>query len=212
MFVSSVGSISAKEWTGLFGIAVAAVQYVPYCWNIFRRKIRPHAFSYLIWAVAAAIVFAAQYSDNAGPGAWVLAFSACACFLATALSARQGFGYVRRGDWLALIAALASIPLWMATKNPFSAVMINTFIDMMAYVPTFRKAWHHPREDSCRQYGVGISKHTLSLLALAHYDLTTTLTSAMVIFFNSVTIALLLYRRAALRDREPDHVKPDQAL
>jgi hypothetical protein len=190
--------VDIKEWLGFISLAVTVIQYVPYCWATFQGKLKPHTFSYFIWGISAGVVFVAQYADKGGAGTWARALSTVACLLVGVLSARKGIGYITRSDWVYLVAALVSIPLWVITRNPLSAVILITLIDALAYFPTFRKAYGQPHEDAPSTYIIGGAKHFFSLLALENYNLTTTLTSSMIVVANTAVIILLMWRRAAL--------------
>ena len=65
-----------KELLGAVAIIIGFISYLPYFRDIFKGKTKPHAFSWLIWAILTAIGFAGQISDNAGPGSWALGFTA----------------------------------------------------------------------------------------------------------------------------------------
>lgn len=196
--------METKEWLGLLSLLIGVIQYAPYCWSTFKGQIRPHAFSYYIWGLSSAIVFVAQYVEKGGAGSWVMGMSALACFLVGGLSARNGMNYISRGDWIALCVALASIPLWIITSNPLSAVIVLTIIDGSAYIPSVRKAYLHPDEDTPLTYIVGCGKHLFSLFALENYNLTTTLMPLFIVVANAMIIFLLFHRRRALQQTKMD--------
>ncbi|MCY1361974.1 hypothetical protein D9M69_486720 [compost metagenome] len=137
-----------KETLGAISLLVTLVQYIPYCRSIYRKQLRPHVFSYLIWGVSAGIVAVAQWSAEAGPGAWAMALVALLCFLVVGLSYRTGTRYISGGDWIAFIVAMLAIPIWVLTDNPLYAVVVVTLIDIAAFYMTMRKAIISPNEES----------------------------------------------------------------
>ena len=78
-----------KDFFGLLGTLIALTAYGLYFRDIFSRNIKPHAFSWLVWAVTAGIGFAAQVVGQAGAGSWVLGGGYCRLFLYLFSSADQ---------------------------------------------------------------------------------------------------------------------------
>jgi hypothetical protein len=58
-----------KVLVALIAVAMTITGYFFYFRDIFASKTKPHAFSWLVWAVLTGIAFFGQLSDNAGPGA-----------------------------------------------------------------------------------------------------------------------------------------------
>ena len=58
-----------KELLGGVGGLLMLFSFLPYGIGILRRRVRPHAFTWILWALINAIVCAAQLSRGAGPGA-----------------------------------------------------------------------------------------------------------------------------------------------
>lgn len=187
-----------KEFFGYFSIVISLVQYIPYYWRTFRGKVKPHAFSRLIWGTTSAIAFAAQIVDHGGAGTWATGTAAVGSFVITELSLRQGKQDITRGDWCALLFALAAIPLWMLTKNPLHAVLLVTLIDGVGYLPTFRKSWNNPFEESIYAFSIGWTKNILSIVALAHYSAITLTFPLFLAVADAALVMLLLIRRKQL--------------
>ena len=64
------------QFLGIAAVVVGLVSYIPYLWGLYRGKVRPHAFTWLLWGLLTAIAFAAQLSDGAGPGSWITGVTA----------------------------------------------------------------------------------------------------------------------------------------
>lgn len=48
---------------------------LPYLLSVLRNQVKPHVFSWVIWASTTFIAFLAQLADNAGVGAWPIGIS-----------------------------------------------------------------------------------------------------------------------------------------
>ncbi|MCD8498123.1 MAG: hypothetical protein LRZ85_08665 [Alphaproteobacteria bacterium] len=103
-------------------------------------------------------------------------------------------------DWTFFIAALATIPIWYFTSTPLWAVIILCCIDCMGYVPTLRKAYALPQEESFLLFSVQVVKCALAIAALEVYNLTTVLFPATIAVMNVLLLAFILAgkRRQAL--------------
>src|SRR5690349_16901377 len=99
----------SKEWLGIISVAITLASLMPYLYYTLKRRIKPHAFSWIIWALLTAIGFAAQYSENAGPGAWATAAACVACTAIAVLSLFYGERQITRSDWAAFFTGLAAI-------------------------------------------------------------------------------------------------------
>lgn len=75
-----------KVTVALVSIAMTIFGYFFYFRDIFAHKTKPHAFSWLVWAVLTGIAFFGQLSGDAGPGAWVTATTAVISFVIFALA------------------------------------------------------------------------------------------------------------------------------
>src|SRR5262245_50916787 len=133
-----------KELLAAAAIVLTFVMFVPYIRSIHEGRTKPHAFSWIIWALGTFVVFLAQLAGQGGFGAWPIGVSG----LITAYIA--GLAYwnrtdtsITRTDWLFLAIALAALPCWLLTSNPLLAVVLLTGVDLAGFGPTFRYAFHH---------------------------------------------------------------------
>jgi hypothetical protein len=74
-------ALNYKIVLGVVATIIGFVGYAPYLRNLFLKKTKPHAFSWLVWGILEATAFFAQISKGGGPGAWVTGASAIVVFL-----------------------------------------------------------------------------------------------------------------------------------
>ena len=86
------------------------------------------------------------------------------------------FSNVARVDWYFFIAALVSIPLWLITNTPHYSVLLVTLIDVLAFVPTFRKSWRRPNKSSVFTFALGSLKFLLGIATLPEQSIISSLT------------------------------------
>lgn len=189
-------SFSLAEFWGGVAVLLGILGYVFYIRGILAGKVKPHAFSWLVWAIITTIGFLAQLVDNAGPGAWVMGFTALASyaffFVGLGASSRQ---YIKKEDWWCFAFSLASIPLWYFTGDPLWSVILITLIDVVAFAPTFRKAYEHPGTEHTWTYGLSGIKFVFSLFALTNITLVTALYPASLVVANLAFVVMVFFRK-----------------
>ena len=84
----------------LIAIGMTLVGYFFYFRDIFADKTKPHAYSWLVWALLTAIAFAGQLHDNGGAGAYVTGVTAVISFVIFFLAIKRGEKHVTRSGIL----------------------------------------------------------------------------------------------------------------
>ena len=186
---------SIKDFFGLLGVIFLMGSSVPYVIALWKRRAKPHAFSWILWSLINAVVCAAQVSDGAGAGAWPAAATALVNAGIAAYALKFGERNFTRSDWAVFLSALAALPLWVVTKDPMWSVILVSVIDTFGFFPTIRKSWHKPYEEVLMTFVLGEIGFFFALLAIENYSLTNWLYPGVVLATNSVFIATLSYRR-----------------
>lgn len=173
--------------------------FYPYIRDILRGKTRPHVFSWLIWGVLMAIALCAQVAEGAGKAAIVTGIFVVANLIVIILSLRHGEKNITRSDKAMLAVALLAIPLWLATDDPVWSVVLISAIDVVAFVPTFRKSWGKPGEETLQTYILCGSSFALSLFVLESVNISTVLYPATLMATNAAFVAMVFWRRRYFR-------------
>ncbi|MGZ2745326.1 hypothetical protein [Burkholderia stagnalis] len=183
---------------GVIGSAVSLLAAIPYGLAIFRRAVRPHLFTWLIWSVVTAIAAAGQWVAGAGPSAWCTAAIAATCFLTFVASLFRGERGWTVSDWVFLGAAFSAVPVWVLARDPTASVCLVTLIELAGLGPTIRKSFRDPWSESLAYFALCVVKYALAVLALRTW-------SVAVAFYPIVNIAasigvcmLMIVRRRLL--------------
>ena len=190
--------VAYKLYLGIISSVVASLAYIPYFRDIFQGRTKPHVFSWFIWGLLASITFSAQIIKGAGPGAWANGITGLICFIIAFLSFSHGEKKIVLFDWLAFSGALLGLALWAFTDNPLWAVILAAFIDTLAYLPTFRKAYLNPYEETMVSFILTTAGIMISLLALQSYNPVTWIYPSCLVCSNSIFITMLFIRRRAI--------------
>lgn len=187
-----------KITLAIIATALAFYSYIPYFRNIFARKTKPHAFSWLIWSLLTGIAFVAQLSNGGGAGSWVSGFTAIVCFVIFLLALKYGEKHIVRIDWVFLFGAFGAMALWAITEDALLAVILITIIDALGFAPTFRKSFHKPNEETALTYGLSAVKFAIAIAALENLSVVTVLYPLSLVVMNGAFVVMVLVRRKQL--------------
>ena len=180
-----------KEIIGFITITLTIFGYIPYLSDVIKKRTKPHLFSWLTWTIVAGLVFLGQLSAGAAAGAWSAGVVTTMAVLITLFTLRSGVKTGNILDKISLIAALTAIIPWYLTKNPLLSIVIATFIDFAALLPTVRKTVNQPRGETPSMYTLNIIRQMLVLLAMGQYNLTTVIYPVYSIITNSLMTTII---------------------
>lgn len=184
-----------KQLLGILAIAIGIAAYIPYLIDLFKGKTKPHVFSWLLWGIITGIGFFASLSRGGGAGVWVEAFTGAMCFFIATYAVFRGERNITIIDWLSFIGAVLALALWAITKEPLVAIILVLIIDVLGFVPTFRKSYSKPYEETLSCYLLNGIKFIPALFALTFFNATTALYPAYLIAANFAFVAMLIWRR-----------------
>src|SRR5665213_2043268 len=141
-----------RDYLGVLAIIIGFTGYVPYFRDIVSRNTKPHASSWLVCGVLTGVALFGKLVGTIGAGAWVIGFTALVSFTVFILALQRGHKDFPLFDWLCLIGAGIGLLLWFLTNNPLLAIILITFIDMLGFIPTFRKSISRPYEETAFTY------------------------------------------------------------
>ena len=191
-----------KEIFSTLAIVITFMAFYPYVRSILQDETRPHVFSWVIWGSTTFIVFLAQLEAKGGVGAWPICISgSITIFIALLAYLKRADITITRIDWLFLICALSSLPLWYLSADPLWAVVVLTIVDVLGFGPTFRKVYDHPYSETRTFYALFTVRNIFVILALEDYSLTTALFPAVIAATCILLMFMMMYRRRVLSPR-----------
>ncbi len=155
-----------KILLGALTILIGVVSYSFYFRDVLKGRTKPDGFSWLIWGVLATVIFFAQSAKDGGPGTWATAFTAFVCFLIALTAFYRGKSRIKLIDVVSLIGAAIGVCLWYYTKDPLFTVLLAIAVGAMGFVPTFRKAFDRPKEETAVTYFLNGLKFAAAMIAL----------------------------------------------
>ena len=183
---------------GVIAIITLFIGYIFYFKEIFFGKTKPHAFSWLIWAILTLIGFSVQFIKHAGPGAWASGVSGLICIVIFLIALKKGEKNITSSDWVSLFAAVISLFLWVITSNSVFTVLIIIGIEFFGFFPTFRKSYEKPYEENTTLYFMTGLAYLFTLFALENYIFVTYFYPAALVVLHWLFVAMLFLRRKQL--------------
>ncbi len=182
-----------KETIATIAAILAIVGNVPYVIDIVKGRVKPHSYTWFVWTVVSGIVFFGQLAKGAGVGTFPTAASGIFTFVIFLLSLKYGYRKITKLDTFFLVLSLAGIIPWVLTNDPTISVIVAVSIDVIAFIPTFRKTRADPTTETPILYGLNVIRHILALFSMQAYNVATTLHSIAMIVTNSLMTFLVVF-------------------
>ncbi len=170
---------------------LAFVGNIPYLRDVVKRRVKPHPYTWFIWTIVSCVVFLGQVVKGAGIAAIPTAVSEVFTIIIFFLSLKYGFKNPPKIDKFFLVFALVGLIPWLITKDPTVSVVTVVSIDLIAFIPTLRKTYCHPKSETYLLYGSNVLRHSLILASLGAYNVATMLHSISMIITNSIMVIFI---------------------
>lgn len=184
-----------KELFALGATALIVIAYLPYISDVLKEKTRPHPYSWFISGFLTMIVFGLQVSKSAGWGAVPTFIAGVAGLLIFILSFIKKRAHITRSDNFFLVLALIAIGLWLIAHQPVLSVILISLANILAFVPTIRKSWKKPNQETLFTYCINCLRFALSAIAVQNYSIVTILFPACGVITNGFIAIYLQIRR-----------------
>lgn len=188
-----------KEIISLVAVVLTFVAYIPYYRDILKGKTHPHVYSWSLWGLLTVLLVALQIQGGAGPATWVTAAAGILCLGVVFLGLKRGKKDITKSDTTVAILSLIAIGFWLLVDQPVISVILVIIADLLAFIPTVRKAWHKPYTETLSLYVTNAIRFFLALAAVESY---TFLSSAWIIAWatgNALFSVVLILRRRKIK-------------
>lgn len=184
-----------KIVVAILAVAEGSASFVPYFWEIFRRKTTPHIYTWLVWLITQGTATVGIIYGHGGIIGYGLIFGTFLVFLIFLLCFKYGTKNITRSDTVVLAFAFLAILVWWQLHNPVLSIFMVGAIDGLGYIPTYRKLWNEPWSESLSSWVMFSVAYVLSLLALTSYNLLTVPYLLICLLANVILIGICLVRR-----------------
>lgn len=189
-------------WLGLLSVAIAFISYGLYLRDIFAGRTKPHGVTWLVWALLNGFIFTQQITNDGGPGAWVTGAAAIAGICIFILSFKHGERHITRLDWLCLAMVGVIVILWAQQVSDVTTVILACVVFLIGFIPTFRKSFKKPGEETILTFGLNSLKFFIALFALQSFTLITGLYPLFLGILNGCFVIYLVFRRLMMHTKK----------
>lgn len=178
---------------GVLGGLLIAGSFIPYIRDILKADTEPHVYTWFIWSVTQAIAAVAIFEGNGGLfAALSVASGATLSFVVFFMSFKHGSKNITNFDTTTLIVALIAIILWWKLNHPEWAIIAIALIDILGFLPTFRKTWYEPKSESSLAWVLFLLGNIATLLALTTHSIMTSFYIVTMIIASTVLVLFTL--------------------
>ncbi len=152
----------------IVGTLLGAAGSIAYLIDTVRGKIQPNRVSFLLWAIAPLIAFAAQIQQGVGLAALMTfstGFLPLTVFIASFLNKKAEWK-ITRFDLVCGALSLLGLLLWLITQVGNVAIFFSIVADGLAAIPTLVKAYKYPDTELAWPWLATAVGVVLTLLAL----------------------------------------------
>lgn len=173
--------------------------------DIFLLKTKPHPYTWLIWTITQGTAAAGVWYGGGAWGAFNLTIWAVCAFVIFLLSLKWGTKNITKSDLILLIIAFAAILIWWQLNQPVLSILMVSAIDLIGYIPSFRKSFHEPWSESLISWFIFFISDVFAVLAIREYNILTTAYIVPVGLANVLLFMFCFYRRQFIK--KPQSIK-----
>lgn len=193
--------IDLKFIIAIFASVLYVFGCIPYFRDIFKKKTKPHLYTWLIWAITQGTAAVALLYGGGKFGSISLIVGTVVVSAIFLLSFKYGTKDITLSDKIILALALLAIIIWWQLDNPLIAVLMISAIDGIGYIPTIRKSFNDPWSETLSSWVVILIVDLLALFANAEYNFLTVSYLAMLFVANMAVVLVCFFRRRVVEKK-----------
>lgn len=188
-----------KELLALSATLLIVIAYVPYIKDVQKEKTQPHIYTWFVSGLLTLIAFGLQLSKDGGWGALPTFVSGVAGILIFWLSLKKKHARITKIDTFFFVLSLIAVALWLIADQPVISAILVSSANLLAFLPTIRKSWSKPSQETSFTYFVNTLRFATSVGALQSYSIVTVLYPASSCLMNGSIAIYLLVRKRLLK-------------
>ena len=156
----------------LLGMALSLAGSFSYCRAMLRGRTRPNRVSWMLWALAPLVAFAAELSERVGlPSVLTLSVGVGPlCVFLCSFAVRAARWRIGAFDVACGVLSLCAIALWVISGRGTTAIALSIAADALAAIPTLLKALRAPDSEHGLPYLAGVANATITLFTIRHWS------------------------------------------
>ena len=190
--------MDTKIILSIIATVVGNIAFYPYLKEIFSRKTKPHAYTWLIWSLTQGTGVYEIFHGGGGWGALNLLIGTLLVIVVFFFSLKYGTKNITKSDTIILIFALLAIVVWWQLKMPVVSIIMISAIDFSGYIPSFRKTYIDPSSEPTIAWALFTTSNVIALFSLSQYNILTVTYMAMLGIANFILMMITILRKKSV--------------
>lgn len=160
------------ERLAILGALIVFLGDGKYLIDTLKGKAKPNKVSWLIWAIAPALAFSAEFQQSVGwPSLFTFSIAVVPflIFLGSFLNKKSQWK-ITRFDLFCGTLSIIGLVLWQLTQIGNIAILFGIIADGFAFIPTFVKSYQHPESESYSAYLASAISGLVTLLIIKNWN------------------------------------------
>jgi hypothetical protein len=184
-----------QSYISIIPIILIASSFVPYIFDIVKGKTKPHIYTWLVWFITGVISVVIGLQSGGGYGLYGLMFNVFLVGAIVLLSIKYGTKDIVYKDKIYLSLAFLGVILYFLFQNPVYSLVTAIFVDLIAYIPTFRKTYNDPDSESLGAWVITIIAYAVSIIILENKNFNTMSYITSILTMNIFLSLFIIYLR-----------------
>lgn len=176
----------------------SSIGYFFYLKDMFLGTSKPHLFTWLIWAITWFTWFGIQALNGWWYWSLIMLYFAVIPSIIVVYALFKWEKNIENIDYLFLSIAAISLIFWLVLEAPLVSILLLLSIDIMAYLPTVRKSFMQPFDETLSLFGLVNIWYIASIITFDEKIFLNYSYPAALIFINTLFIGYILIRRKRL--------------
>ena len=197
----------------ILGAAISLIGIGVYAVGTLRGRVKPNRVSWILWALAPLIAFAAELTSGVGWQSLTTLTPGLGPLLVLIASAfnRRSYWQVTRFDLTCGGLSVLALALWATTGSGNLAILFSILADGLASVPTLIKSYREPATESYWPYLATTVNGAIALLTITTWQFAEYAFPAYLVLMFAIISALIMFPDLRFRKSPHDQTHPTPA-
>lgn len=147
-------------------LILSLISPISYTKSMLAGKSKPHRVTRLIvWLASISGILGVLHSTSLAGQIFAVIFLVRATYL-FGMSLKYGTGGSTRLDKACLVLGIAALIAYLITRNGWLTISLGVLADLIAYIPTFVKTYHKPKNEDPVFFGIELVASTFGIFAI----------------------------------------------
>lgn len=180
------------------GYAAGILGFIPYIYfviSVRKEKTKISLAGWFLYTVAMTMIVASSIALGAWQAVWLAIAHVIGQITVIVFSLKKGYFAFSKFDYFCLFLSFLGLILWIYTKNPIYALVLNIFVDALGTLAVAKKTWSYPETEDTKAWTIALSIAILNCFAIASFNISNALYPIYLAFAEALIVGLTLRRK-----------------